>query len=151
MVSSISWLHAVGVGARQIYLVENGNDFVVVIEGHIDVGEGLRLHALGGVHHEQRAFAGRKRTGDFVAEVHVSGGVDEVQNVLGAVLVGVGNAHGLRLDGDASFAFQIHFVEVLVAGFAGAHHAGVFQNAVGKGGLAVIDMGDDAEITDFVE
>jgi len=53
----------------------------------------------------------------------------------------------LRLDGDATFAFQFHFIKVLVFFLAVADHAGEFENAVGQGRLAMVDMGDDAEIT----
>ena len=81
----------------------------------------------------------------------MAGGVDEVQDVFFPVLVGIGDAHRLRLDGDAALTFQIHPVEVLIAGFAGADHAGVFEDAVGQGGLAVVDMGDDGKVADMVE
>lgn len=33
---------------------------MIVIQGQIDVGQGLGFHALRGVNHQQRAFAGRR-------------------------------------------------------------------------------------------
>ena len=56
-------LHPLHVGTREVDFVEDRDDLVVVVEGEVDVGERLRLHALRGVHHQQRAFAGRQRTG----------------------------------------------------------------------------------------
>ena len=119
---------------------------MVMIQRQIDIGQGLRFHALRGVHHQQRPVAGRERAGDFIVEVHMAGRVDQVQNVRCAVLVLVGNADGLRLDRDAAFALQIHLVQILIAFFAVAYEAGVFENAIGQRGFAVVDVGDDAEI-----
>ena len=57
----------------------------VLLGGQMDVGHGLGLDALGGVNDEQRAFAGAEAAGDFVGEIHVAGGVNEVQLVSFAV------------------------------------------------------------------
>ena len=54
----------------------------------------------------------------------------------------------MTLDGNSFFTLQIHVVEHLclhlVLGDGGRH----FEHAVGQGGLAVIDMRDNAEIAD---
>ena len=110
-----------------------------------------RIHALRGVHHKKRTVAGGQRARDFVAEVHMAGRVDEVEHVLLAVLVRVGDAHGLGLDGDAAFALKVHAVEVLFTGFACRDDAGVFEDAVGQRGLAVVDMRNDGEVADMAE
>ncbi len=49
-----------GIGRGQIYFVEDRQDFQTLLDGRIAVGQGLRLHPLGGIHHQQRAFAGRQ-------------------------------------------------------------------------------------------
>ena len=54
-------LGARNVGAGQIDLVDDGNDFEAVIDGEIGVGQGLGFDALGGIHDQQRAFAGGQR------------------------------------------------------------------------------------------
>ena len=51
--------------------------------------------------------------------------------------------HGARLDGNAALAFKIHVVEELLLHLARRDRARIFENAVGKGGLAVVDMGND--------
>ena len=51
-------LDALGLGGGQVDLVEDRDDLVVGVDRLIDVGERLRLDALAGVDHQQRAFAG---------------------------------------------------------------------------------------------
>ena len=121
-----------------------------MFQRQIDVGQRLRLNALGGVHHQDRAVAGRQRAGHFVGKVHMAGGVDQVQDVGIAVLGLIRHAHGLRLDGDAALTLQIHGVEHLVAHLAQTHHARLFNQAVGQGGFTVVDVRNDAEIADHV-
>ena len=68
-----------------------------------------------------------------------------------SVLTAAGNpgeAHVLRLDRDTALAFNVHVVQVLIAHIAVIDHAGHLQNAVGERGLTVIDVGNNAEVTD---
>ena len=53
MTSSICCLMPVLVRRRQINLVENRNDLVVVVERLIDIGQRLRLNALARIDHQQ--------------------------------------------------------------------------------------------------
>ena len=55
--------------------------------------------------------------GDLVGEIHVSRRIDQVKLVLPAGLVGIGQGHGLALDGDTPFTLDIHRVEHLVTEF----------------------------------
>ena len=79
-------LALVGLRARQIDLVDDRDDLEVVVHGQVGVGQRLRLDALRGIDHQQRALAGGQRARDLVAEVHVAGRVDQVEDVLLAVL-----------------------------------------------------------------
>ena len=106
-------LGALDVGAREIDLVDDGNDFEAVGDGEIGVGEGLGLDALRGVDDQQRAFARGQRARDLVGEVDVAGRVDEVELVGFAVLRLVHHADGVGLDGDAALALEVHRVEHL--------------------------------------
>ena len=74
--------------------------------------------------------------------------VDEVELIGLAVARLVEHAHRLGLDGDAALALEVHRVEQL-----GAHRARVdrvrhLEDAVGQRRLAVVDVGDDAEVAD---
>ena len=117
-----------------------------MLERHVHVGQRLRLDALRRVHHQDRALAGGQRAGDLIGEVHVAGGVDQVEHVGLAVLGLIGQAHRLRLDRDAALALQLHRVEHLVGHISKRHHARGLQQAICQRGLAVVDVRDNAEI-----
>ena len=134
-----------GAGGGQVGLVDDGDDGQVELEGGVGVGEGLGLDALGGVDKEYGALAGGEGAGDLVAEVHVAGGVDEVEGILDPSDL-VAHVDRVGLDGDAAFAFQVHGVKDLLAHLAPAEGGGELQHPVGQGGFAVVDVGDDAEV-----
>ncbi len=46
MTSSICWRDPLGLGGGQVDLVEDRDDLVVVVDGLVDVGQGLGLDAL---------------------------------------------------------------------------------------------------------
>ena len=71
-------LDQVRLGANQIDLVDHRQDFQVIVQRQIHVGDGLGLDALGGIHHQHRPFTGGQAPGHLVVEVHVPRGVDEV-------------------------------------------------------------------------
>ena len=49
-------LHLVGHGRRHIYFVDDWNNLQIVVDGHVEIGNGLGLHTLRGIHHKQRSF-----------------------------------------------------------------------------------------------
>ncbi len=136
------------VGAGQVDLVDDRDDLEVVVERLVHVRERLRLDALGRVDDQDRALAGGERAGDLVGEVHVTGGVDEVQLVVLPVLGAVAHADGLGLDGDPALALELHVVEELRLRVPLADRAGVLEEPIGERGLAVIDVRDDREVAD---
>jgi len=130
---------------RQVDFVEHGDDGQIMVDGHIQIGQGLRLDALGGVDEQHRAFAGGQCAGHLIGEVHVAGGVDHTERVFGAVK-GPRHAHGLGFDGDATLLLDIHTVEEAIAHLSLWHNAAQLQDAVGHGRLAVVDVCDDTEV-----
>ena len=60
-------------------------------------------------------------------------------------------AHGLRLDGDAALALDVHRIEHLLLHLARFEPAGELDQPVGQRRLAVVDMGDDGEIADILD
>ena len=139
------FLHA---GGGQVNLVEHRDDFQVVAQGQVGIGQRLGFDPLGSVHQQQGALAGGQRAGDLVGKVHVAGGVNQVELVGVAVAGAVEQADGVGFDGDAPLALQVHGVEDLVLSFPFAQRTRAFQQAVGQGGLAVVDVGNDAEVSD---
>ncbi len=124
---------------------------MVGVERVIDVGEGLRLDALAGVNDEERALDGRHGARDFVGEIDMAGGVDEVEHIGLAVPGLVVQPDGLRLDGDAALALDVHGIEHLLLHLARLEPAGLLDQPVGERRLAMVDVGDDGEIADEVE
>ena len=135
-------------GAGQIDLVDDRNDLEVVFDGEIRVGECLCLHALRRVDEEQCALARRQRSRDLVAEVHVARRVDQVEDVLLAVVCPVVEPDRVRLDRDAALALEVHAVEHLRRHLAELECPGDLEKAVSQRRLAVIDVRDDREIPD---
>ncbi len=115
----------------------------------IDVGERLRLDALAGIDHQDRALARGERPADFVGEIHVAGRVHQVKDIVLAVPRLVVQPDGLRLDRDAALALDIHGIEHLVAEVALIHAAGQLDQPIGQRRLAMVDMGDDREVADM--
>ena len=150
MTSSISWITRSGWAEGRSILFSTGHHLDAQLGGGVAVGDRLRLDALGGVHHQQRALAGRERRGHLVGEVHVAGGVDEVQAVLVPVARLVAERGRLRLDRDAALALEVHGVEHLRVHLARRQAAGALDDAIGERRLAVVDVGDDGEVADVL-
>ncbi len=140
------FLRAQNVRRRQIDLVDDRNDFEAVVDGQIRICQRLRLHALAGIHHQQRALARGQRARNLIAEVHMARRIDQVQLVGIAVVRLVHHAHGVGLDGDAALALQVHVVQNLRLHLAPGHRAGEFQQTVAQRRLSVVDVGNDREV-----
>ncbi len=130
----------------QVDLVDHRDDGQVVLHGHIEVGQGLGLHPLGGVHHQEHPLAGGQGPAHLVGKIHVARGIDEVEVVLHPVFGFIREGDGVALDGDAPFPFDVHGVQKLVPELTFPHHTGVLDQPVRQGGLAVVNMGDNAEV-----
>jgi hypothetical protein len=143
-------LRVVRVGGRQVHLVEHGHHLHAQVERGVAVGHGLRLHALAGVHHQQRAFAGTQAAADFVREVHVARGVDQVEVVGLAIACRVLQGRRLGLDGDAALALDVHRVEHLGLHLAVGQATTALNESVGQRAFAVVDVGNDREIADVI-
>ncbi len=82
-------------------------------------------------------------------EIDMAWGVDEVEHVW-AILELVRHGDDGGFDGDASLSFEVHGIKELILRLAGGDGAGQLHETVGQGALAVIDMGDDGEVSDVV-
>ncbi len=133
---------------RQVDFIDHRNDFEIVMQRQISIRQRLRLYALRCVNHKQRAFASLQTARNFVRKIDVARRIDQIELILNAAFRNISQSNGVRFDGDAALALQIHRVENL------RHHLplrqGVrrFEKAIGQRRLAVIDMRDDTEISD---
>ena len=55
------------------------------------------------------------------------------------------------LDGNATFPFDIHAVKKLLLHVALSDCARIFNQPIRKGGLPMVNMGDDAKVSDFTD
>jgi hypothetical protein len=129
-------------------LVQDRHDLVVVVDRLVNVRQGLGLDALGGVDHQDRAFACGQRAADLIGEVDVAGGVHQVQDIGLPILGLVLQAHGLGLDGDPALALDLHVVQNLLGHLTFGERAGLLDEPVGQGRLPVVDVGHDREVAD---
>lgn len=142
-------LYLVGLRAVEVHLVYHRDYLEVIVNRHVEVGDCLGLYALGGVDNEEGPLAGGYRAGDFIGEVDVARSVDEIEHIVLAVEPVV-HLDCMALDCDATLAFEVHVVEHLRLEVLGSHGVGIFKQTVGKGALAVVDMGYDTEIADIL-
>ncbi len=141
-------LRLVGLRRRQVDLVDDRDDFEIVLDREIGVGQRLRFDALRRVDQQQRAFARGQRSRDLVAEVDVAGRVDQVEDVgLAIVRRGVVQPDRMGLDRDAALALEVHAVEDLRRHLAHLQRARDFEKAIGQRRFAVVDMGNDGKVT----
>ena len=135
------------VGVREVDFVDDRDDGQVLFHGQVDVGDGLGLDPLGGVHHQQGPLARAEAARDFVRKIHVAGRVDQVQLIDLPVLGLVTHRHRMRFDRDATLLLEVHRVEQLVFHLTGRDRARAVQQPVGQRRLPMVDMGDDAEVS----
>ena len=120
-------LHLVRHGRGHIYLVDDRDNLQVMVNGHIEVGDGLRLHTLCGIHHQQCSLAGSDGTRHLIGEVDMSWGINQIENIFFA-LVHIPHLDGVALDGDATLTLQVHVIKHL--SFGDLDGLGEFQHSV---------------------
>jgi len=113
-------------------------------------GLGLWHRALDGVDNDQRAVDGTHRACHVATEVDVARRVDEVDEVVGVIVL-VGHRDVCRVDGDAAFLFVLLGVhrELFARGLVG-DHARTGEQVVGQRRLPVVDVGGDGDIPDVL-
>jgi hypothetical protein len=79
----------------------------------------------------------------------VTWGVDKIENVFLSIIRLVDDANGLRLDGDTTFSFKIHVIKYLSLHLTVSESASHLYNTIGKCRFAVIDMCNNAKVSDF--
>lgn len=139
----------VEVRAELVHLVDEADTRHVVLVGLPPHLLGLRLHAFFAVEHGDRTVEHAQRALHLDGEVDVAGGVDDVD------LVVVPEAsHSRGGDGDTTLLLLLHPVGrggTVVRLTDLVVDAGVVQDALGRRGLAGIDVRHDADVADLVQ
>ncbi len=132
------------VGSHPVHLVHEADPGDVVAVGLTPHGLALGLHARHRIEDRHRAVEHTERPLDLHGEVHVAGGVDDVDPVVPPQA-----GRGRRGDGDAALALLDHPVHlggalVDLSDLVGL--ARVVQDPLGRGGLARVDVGHDPDV-----
>ena len=134
------------VGADAVHLVREGDARDAPAVRLAPHRLALRLDPVHRVEHRHRAVEDAQAPLDLDGEVHVAGGVDEVQLVAAPV-----EARDRRGDGDAALALEVHPVHHRGALVDLAHLVGAArreEEALGERRLPGVDVGHDAEVAD---
>ena len=140
--------HPFRISSRQIDLVDDRHDLMVMLDRLIDVGEGLGLDPLRRIDDEEGAFAGGEGAGHLIGEVDVAGSVHQVELIALPL-----EPHGLGLDGDPPLALDVHVVEHLgvAAHLPVGEPARRLDQPIGKRRFSVINVSYDTEVTNFFQ
>ena len=60
----------------------------------------------------------------------------------------IGKGDGIALDGNTAFPLNVHIIQDLILKISFIADAGELNQTVGQCGLSVINMGNDAEVSD---
>ena len=138
--------HRVGLGAGLVDLVDHHDGLEAQGQGLLGHEAGLGHGAFLCVDQQHHAVNHRQRPLDLTAEVGVAGGVDDVD-----VRALPGHCAVLGQDGDATLALNgvvvHHRVDDLLVLGKGAR---LTQQLVHHGGLAVVNVGDDGDVSDLL-
>ena len=150
--------HVGEVGASAVHLVHEADAGHLILVGLAPHRLRLGLHAGNTTEHHDGAVEHAQGTLHLSGEVHVPGGIDNVElevlvlEKLVAALCGqlfpVGR-NGSGGNGDATLLLLLHPVgrrRTLVGLADLVDHAGVEQNALGKRGLAAVNVSGDTEV-----
>ena len=139
----------VEVGAEAVHLVDEADAGDVVLVGLAPDRLGLGLDAGDAVEHRDGAVEHAQRALDLDREVDVAGRVDDVDAVVVPEAGGGGGG-----DGDAALLLLLHPVHgggALVDLTDLVVLAGVVEDPLGRGGLARVDVGHDADVAGALE
>ena len=134
---------------RTVGLVDQQDDRQRCAERLAQHEAGLRERTLGRVDEQHDAVDHRQAALDLAAEVGVTGGVDDVDDDLGAVGLTTMHRGVLRENGDALLAFEVSGVHHAIDELGTlTEHSGLAEHRVDQRGLAMVDVRDDRDIAE---
>ena len=134
-----------GIGVFAIDLIENNDGFSTDFESFTENELSLGLRTLGGINDKEDAVDHAEDAFDFSTEIGVAWGID---NVNADIVIFEGGVFGF--DGDTSFSFEVHGVHhALGDNLVGAEGTRLAEELIHESGLAVIDVGNDCNISEF--
>ena len=134
-----------GIGVFAIDLIEDNNGFGADFKGFTENELGLGLRTLGGINDKEDAIDHAEDAFDFSTEIGVAWGID---NVNADIVIFEGGVFGF--DGDTPFPLEVHGVHhALGDNLVGSESTCLAEELIHESGLAVIDVGNDCNISEF--
>ena len=135
--------HFPGAGVLAVNFIDDHNKGKFGVQGFTQDKTGLRERPFSGINQENGPIHHAERPFHFAAEIGVAGSIDDVD-----LDVIPSNSAVFRGNGNAAFALQIHAVHDALGLLVGPEYTALAEQAVYQGGLAVVNMGYDGNITD---
>ena len=136
----------VDTGIGLVHLVHRHDDLVAQLQGLLQHEAGLGHGALGSVHQQDNAVDHFEDSLHLAAKVGVARGIHDVDFIIFIVYGSV-----LGQNGNAALPLQVTGVHnPLYGSLIFPIDAALLQHFVNQGGLAVVNVGDDGNISDFV-
>jgi len=134
-----------GIGVFAIDLIEDNDGFGADFKGFTENELGLGLRTLGGINDKEDAVDHAEDAFDLSTEIGVAWGIN---NVNADIVIFEGGVFGF--DGDTSFSFEVHGVHHAFGdNLVGAKGTRLAEELIHESGLAVIDVGNDCNISEF--
>ena len=131
---------------RQIDLVNHRHNRQALFVREMNIRHGLRFDPLGGIDNQERAFARRERSRNFIRKIDVPRCIEQIQSIFFSRFARVTHRHRMCLDRDPALPLQVHRIEQLILLVALVNRAGRLEQSIRQRCLAVIDVRDDAKI-----
>src|SRR6187200_2597627 len=80
----------------------------------------------------------------------MAGSIDQVQDIFLLICMLVIDLYRMALDGNTLLPFKVHIIKHLVHHITVADGAGALQKTVSQGGFAMVNMCDNAKISDVL-
>ena len=105
--------HTVRISARKVDLIDDRDNIKIMVKGKIHVCKRLGLDTLSRIYNKDRTVTRRKTSGYLIVKVNVTWGIDQIKDILLAVLCFVNRADCLGFDRDSALSLKIHIVKDL--------------------------------------
>src|SRR6266849_5357030 len=145
--------HVIEIRAHAVHFVDKADARHAVFIALATHGFRLRQHSGNGIEYAHRAVEHAQRAFHFHGEVHVAGGINNVDAILLAEAVPRSGGGGAG-DGDTALAFLLHPVHgggAFVHGTDLVGHPRIEQDALGRRGLAGVDVRHDPDVAGVFE
>ena len=132
-------------GGGEVDFVDDGNEFEIILEGDVDIGDSLCFDALGSIDDQQCAFTRCERAAHFIGKIDMTRSVDQVEGVDFSLFF-VLKPNALRFYRDAALFFDIHRIHHLCAHLTIRYRAALLNETICERTFSVVDMGNYREV-----